>query len=131
MATMLKDRLGAKGYGVWHAENGAEAEAIVDKTRLDAIIVDLVLPDVHGLVLCANLKEKHAAPIIICSATKRKDDPVLGFKLGADDFIAKPFSVDELEARLEAALRREALGTTTPPPEKSVERIGELVIDEA
>jgi two-component system response regulator MtrA len=131
IATMLKDRLEAKGYCVWHAENGAEAEAIVDETRLDAIIVDLVLPDIHGLVLCANLKEKHAAPIIICSATKRKDDPVLGFKLGADDFIAKPFSVDELEARLEAALRREPLGATTPrPPEKAVQRIGELVIDQ-
>lgn len=131
IATMLKDRLEAKGYGVWHAENGAEAEAIADEARPDAIIVDLMLPDVHGLVLCANLKEKRAAPIIICSATKRKDDPVLGFKLGAADFIAKPFSVDELEARLEMALRREAFGTPPQPPEKGVQRIAELVVDQA
>src|SRR5438874_8739994 len=64
IASMLKDRLGAKGYGVWHAENGAEAEAIADEARPDAIIVDLMLPDVHGLVLCATLKEKRSAPII-------------------------------------------------------------------
>jgi DNA-binding response OmpR family regulator len=129
-ATMLKDTLGVRGYCVWHAGTAVEAEVMADEVRPDLIIVDLMLPDTHGLVLCANLREKQPAPIIICSATKRKDDPVLGLKLGADDFIAKPFSVDELQARVEAALRRASLGTGTPaPPEEASERIGQLVID--
>jgi DNA-binding response OmpR family regulator len=132
-ATMLRDRLSSKAYCVWHAQNGAEAEAMADEVRPDLIIVDLMLPDVHGLVLSANLKEKWAAPIIICSATKRKDDPVLGFKLGAEDFVAKPFSVDELEARVEAALRRATLGVPAAQgtPQESEQRIGQLVIDRA
>jgi len=136
VAAMLKDRLEARGYRVWHAASAAEAEAMAGELRLDLVILDLMLPDAHGLVLCAELKEKQAAPIIICSGTKRKDDAALGFKLGADDFVAKPFSVGELEARIEAVLRRAAArpATDSPPaasPSRGVQRIGELAIDQA
>jgi len=132
VAAMLKDRLEARGYRVWHAASAAEAEAMAGELHLDLVILDLMLPDAHGLVLCAELKEKQAAPIIICSGTKRKDDAALGFKLGADDFVAKPFSVGELEARIEATLRRPAPrvapGSPSPPGEQ---HIGALVIDRA
>ena len=132
VAGMLKDRLEARGYCVWHAESAAEAEAMAGELRLDLIILDLMLPDAHGLVLCAELKEKHAAPVIICSGTKRRDDAALGFKLGADDFVAKPFSVGELEARIEAALRRASpRAAAESPPARGVQRIGELAIDHA
>jgi DNA-binding response OmpR family regulator len=106
LAAMLSDTLGARGYRVWHATTAADAELVLDRARPDVIIVDLMLPDRSGLVLSADLKVRLGVPLIICSATKRKDDPVLGLKLGVDDFIAKPFSVDELQARLEAALQR-------------------------
>src|SRR5688572_22553611 len=67
-----------------------------------------MLPDADGLVLCADLNDRSDVPIIICSGTTRKRDSILGFKLGADDFLAKPFHVEELEARVEAVLRRSA-----------------------
>jgi DNA-binding response OmpR family regulator len=132
LGTMLRDGLGARGYRTWHAASAAEAEALLDEVRPDLIIVDLMLPDRHGLLLCATFKERVTAPIIICSGTKRKDDPALGFKLGADDFVAKPFSVDDLEVRMEAALRRAA----APAPielraRQRPQRIGELFIDQS
>ena len=132
VALMLTDRLEAKGYSVGHAINGAEAESMVGEIRPDLIILDLMLPDTNGLVLCADLKAKPEVPIIIFSATKRKDDPVVGVKLGADDFVAKPFSVDELLARIETALRRGPQQATTESPHpRGGQRIGELVIDQA
>jgi DNA-binding response OmpR family regulator len=129
---MLIDRLEDEGYRAWHANNAAIAECMLDEVRPDAVILDLMLPDTHGLVLCANLKARTALPIIICSATKRHDDLALGFKLGADDFIAKPFSPGELLVRLEAALRRAAPRPAMERPAASTGwHIGELVIDGA
>jgi DNA-binding response OmpR family regulator len=131
-AAMIKDALDSRGYCVWRATCAAEADSMADEVQPDLIIVDLMLPDIHGLVLCANLREKRGTPIIICSGTKRKDDPTLGFKLGADDFVAKPFSVDELEARIEAALRHAAPRSSAEPrPTDGSRCIGELVIDPA
>jgi DNA-binding response OmpR family regulator len=128
LAQMVRDRLTARGHQVWWAERAAEAELIADEVRPDLFILDLMLPDGHGLVLCANLRERSAAPIIICSATKRRDDAVLGFKLGAVDFIAKPFSGDDLEARVEVALRRgTALATAARPEQRR--RLGPLIIE--
>jgi DNA-binding response OmpR family regulator len=108
VAMTLKDVLEADGYGVVHAPNGALAKTLLDEVHPDLVILDLMLPDSDGLVLCSDLKSRSEVPIIICSATNRKRDAVLGFKLGADDFIAKPFHVDELLSRVQAALRRAA-----------------------
>jgi DNA-binding response OmpR family regulator len=129
LASMLRDRFIARGYPVWLAANAVEAEQMADEIRPDLFILDLMLPDAHGLVLCANLREKHPGPIIICSGTKRREDPVLGFKLGATDFVAKPFSADELEARVEAALRRGP--DTHPSSDRGVQTLGPLVIDQS
>jgi DNA-binding response OmpR family regulator len=131
LAEMLRHRLQGRGYRVWHATNAAEAEAAATEVQPALVILDLMLPDMHGLVLCANLKERCRAPIIICSATKRKDDGLLGFKLGADDFVAKPFSSDELEARIEAVLDRSLRRTDGPVSGDDVLRIGTLRIDRA
>ena len=131
LAAMLRDRFVARGYSVWLAESAGEAELIAEEIRPDLFVLDLMLPDTHGLVLCANLREKHQAPIVICSATKRKDDPVLGFKLGAVDFIAKPFSADELEARVEVALRHWRQTSTHESAAGGVRTLGPLAIDES
>ena len=131
VAQTLTDALESSGYRVWHAENGADGRALLEQSRPDLIILDLMLPDVDGLVLCSGLKSIADVPIIICSATPQKRDAILGLKLGADDFIAKPFDIYELEARVEAVLRRvSAVRTTEPtaaPPDHI--RVGELVID--
>jgi len=142
VAGMLRDRLGARGYTVWHAATGAEAEAIGDEIVPDLVIVDLGLPDANGLVLCSDLRQRWTAPIIVCTASRRPEDAVLSFKLGADDFVRKPFSTDELEARIEAALRRPALhgrssrsrsgsAEQSAGPDESVQVIGPLEIDRA
>ena len=132
-AAMLCDALSARGYHLWHAASAAEAEALLGDMRADLILLDLILPDRNGLALCVTLKGRSGVPLIVCSATRRKDDRVLAFKLGADDFLAKPFSLDELQARIEVALQRGGTSSRNGarPPEPRVQHIGALVIDRA
>lgn len=132
VAQTLTDALEGSGYRVWLAETGADAKTLLEQTRPDLIILDLMLPDVDGLVLCSGLKAIADVPIVICSATPQKRDAILGLKLGADDFIAKPFDIYELEARVEAVLRRTSQTRVSkeasPSPPDHI-RVGELIID--
>jgi DNA-binding response OmpR family regulator len=130
VAQTLTDALETSGYRVWLAETGADARTLLEQTRPDLVILDLMLPDVDGLVLCSGLKGIADVPIIICSATPQKRDAILGLKLGADDFVAKPFDIYELEARVEAVLRRTSHQRTVEPaaPPDHI-RVGELIID--
>jgi DNA-binding response OmpR family regulator len=132
VATMLKDVLSVKGYDVWLAASGSEAEAILRASQPDLVILDLMLPDTSGLVLFFDIKALADVPIIICSGTRRKEDSVLGLRLGADDFIAKPFSPQELVARIEAALRRAQVRQDTDSDGSPVlDHVGRLVLDRA
>ena len=115
---MLRDVLESEGYRASLALSGAEARSSLDRQRADLIILDLRLPDTDGLVLCADLHSRAQVPIIIVSATSEKRDAILAFKLGADDFVAKPFDIDHLLARVEAALRR----SNAPAAPLSVQR---------
>ncbi len=110
MAAALADALAAKRYIVRRAATAAAALALFAEMSPDLVLLDLILPDVSGLVLLADVKTllDGAVPVIVCSATRRRDDRLLAFKLGADDFVAKPFDLVELEARVETALRRGA-----------------------
>src|SRR3954468_3059686 len=87
----LVDTLEEAGYRVWHALSGNDARDQLERARPDLILLDLMLPDIDGLVLCSVLKAAADVPIVICSGTSRRSDPVLALKLGADDFIKKPF----------------------------------------
>ncbi len=130
IAFMLTDVLESTGYQVREAATGAAARSLVEQLRPDLIILDLVLPDEDGLVLCSVLKNTANVPILICSGTQRRRDAFLSLKLGADDFIAKPFDVYDLLARVEVLLRRAAqhhAGEPTIP--RSPLHIGELHID--
>jgi two-component system response regulator MtrA len=130
LASMLSDTLRARSYGVWQVGSAADAEAALDQLRPDLILLDLMLPDGNGLIMCARLKARAGAPVIICSATKRKDDAAIGFQLGADDFLRKPFSVDELQARIELTLRRGPTpGRDQGRPGDQFEQVGDLSID--
>jgi DNA-binding response OmpR family regulator len=132
IAFMLTDVLESTGYTVAVAGTGAAARAQVEQHTPDLIILDLVLPDEDGLVLCSVLKNMAAVPILICSGTQRRRDAFLSLKLGADDFIAKPFDVYDLLARVEVLLRRSAQHhSSDPSPQRGPIRIGDLQIDHA
>jgi DNA-binding response OmpR family regulator len=134
IARILLDALEMGGYRVWHAADGQEARAHLERLRPDLILLDLMLPDIDGLVLCSMLKATAEVPIIIVSASTRRGDPVLSLKLGADDFVRKPFELDDLMARIEAVLRRsppKSAETSVPPARRAELRVGDLVVEPA
>jgi DNA-binding response OmpR family regulator len=136
-ARVVADSLEDAEYRVEHAVSGNDARGKVERLRPDLILLDLMLPDVDGLVLCTTLKSLTDAPIVVCSASSRRADPVLALKLGADDFIRKPFEMDDLLARVEAVLRRAPPASThsnvsaTSPRQSPELRVGQLVVEPA
>jgi DNA-binding response OmpR family regulator len=130
-ARSLSKALESSGYRVTAVDTGGEARSIIEHVRPDLILLDLMLPDTDGLVLTTALKTLTKAPIIICSARQEQVDRVLGLKLGADDFVAKPFELDELEARIEAVLRRASRVREVPTAPPDQIRVGELLISQS
>jgi len=128
---MLKDLLEANGYHAQVAQSGAQAKSMVDELRPDLVILDLMLPDMDGLVLCSELRSQTQTdiPIIVCSGTSRKRDAILALRLGADDFIAKPVDIYDLEARIDAVLRRAHQQAQQHPVEPDHYHVGDLIID--
>ena len=106
MSGTLSKALEASGYRVLIAPTGADARALFGEVQPDLIILDLMLPDDDGLFLTASFRALTSAPIIICSARHGQIDRVLGLKLGAAEFVAKPFELDDLEVTVETVLRR-------------------------
>ena len=130
-ARSLTKALESSGYRVTAVDTGAEARSIIEHVHPDLILLDLMLPDTDGLVLTTALKNLTNAPIIICSARQEQVDRVLGLKLGADDFVAKPFDLDELEARIEAVLRRASRVRESPSTPPDQIRVDELLISQS
>lgn len=130
-ARSLTKALESSGYRVTAVDTGAEARSIIEHVRPDLILLDLMLPDTDGLVLTTALKNLTNSPIIICSARQEQVDRVLGLKLGADDFVAKPFDLDELEARIEAVLRRASRIREVPSTPPDQIRVDELLISQS
>lgn len=132
LANVLAAELTAHGYTVQHVTTGKQARAVFPGSGVGLVILDLRLPDVDGLILCAEFKHVGDVPIIICSGRAEQVDRVVGLRLGADDFIAKPFDTDEFLARVEAVLRRR-IGTSSNPSDESTVnpeiRLGGLVIN--
>jgi DNA-binding response OmpR family regulator len=127
LAATVRVWLEGAGYVVWHVESGADADRVLSEAEPDLILLDLVLPDIDGLILCSRFKAHTSAPIVIASARHGTIDRVLGLRLGADDFVPKPFDLEELQARLEAVLRRAR--PASRPPERTTVRVGTLSIE--
>jgi DNA-binding response OmpR family regulator len=119
---VLRDNLVFEGYRVDAVADGASALSHARASAPDLVLLDLTLPDFDGLDLCTSLRQGTKVPIIILSARGQKTDKLKGLKLGADDYITKPFDLQELLARIAAVLRR-----SHPAVERL--RIGRLVID--
>ncbi|HXI15825.1 MAG TPA: response regulator transcription factor [Chloroflexota bacterium] len=107
-AGVLVGAFAFRGFESALAASGAEALATVQEARPALVVMDLAQPDVDGLVLCADLRARLGAhvPIIVCADPEQRRDSLLAFRLGADDFVSKPFDVDDVLARAEVALRR-------------------------
>ena len=98
--------LKARGYHVLLAANGAEALELVARTRVDMVLLDIGLPGLDGLSVLSAVRREAAVPVLMVSARAREGDKVRALDLGADDYLTKPFGVDELLARVRALLRR-------------------------
>lgn len=108
IASLIGDSLYDEGYEILLAYDGEVAlEKVSNNLDLEVIILDIMMPKVDGLEVCRKIREKVNCPIIFVSAKSRTLDTVLGLEIGADDYITKPFIVDELVARVKAHLRRE------------------------
>lgn len=102
----LKNSLEQQGYVVYAAYDGHEAMNLIRSEEIDFIILDLMLPDTDGMILCKKIRETMDVPILMLSAKDGDYDKILGFELGADDYMTKPFNTMELIARIKAIYRR-------------------------
>lgn len=124
--TALASNLAAHGYRVREAATGADALLMWEQGRPDLVLLDLGLPDMDGIAVVRDMRRAASTPILILSARDQERDKVAALDAGADDFLTKPFGLDELHARLRAAMRR-ALGPVGRM-EGQVE-IGPLMLD--
>ena len=117
---ILKDNLELDGYSVQAVSTGREALRLIQEHRdIALIILDLSLPDLDGIQVCATIRERSEISIIMLTARDSVADKVLGFERGADDYLVKPFDYLELSARIKACLRRVA--SLKPEPEEIIE----------
>ena len=112
----VRANLQAEGYGVLTALDGAEALQVIEKELPDLIILDIMMPNVDGFEVCRQIREWSQVPIVMLSARGDEEDKVKCLDLGADDYLTKPFGVQELMARVRAAFRRTKLWDEKPEP---------------
>jgi DNA-binding response OmpR family regulator len=124
LARMVETYLGEAGFGVTVASKGAAGIALEARQAFDALILDLMLPDMDGLEVCRHIRARADTPILMLTARGEAMDRVVGLELGADDYLPKPFEPRELLARLRAILRRARSGRKT-----EILRFGRLEVD--
>src|SRR5438067_3806623 len=103
---LITRNLQLEGYDVLAASNGRQALELIENNSLDLVLLDVMMPRMDGFTVCYRVREFSSVPIIIITARGQDQDKVRGLDLGADDYLTKPFSVDELLARVRAVLRR-------------------------
>lgn len=124
LAEMVAEYLGESGFRVSKAANGAAGLEKLEREPFDALVLDLMLPDMDGLEVCRRLRAKSDIPVLMLTARGDSADRVVGLEIGADDYLPKPFQPRELLARLRAILRRRG----TPAAGQAL-RFGRLEID--
>ena len=124
LARMVQDYLSEAGFRVSHAPTGKAGLAQSERESFDALVLDLMLPDMDGLDVCKRIRERHETPILMLTARGDAMDRIVGLEMGADDYLPKPFEPRELLARLKAILRRAHAGARS-----NTLRFGSLEID--
>ncbi|GHO80232.1 DNA-binding response regulator [Ktedonobacter sp. SOSP1-85] len=128
---LVSRSLELEGYEVIATQDGAQALQAVETRMPDLVLLDVMMPKLDGFMACTRIREFSTVPIIVMTARGQDKDKVLGLDLGADDYLTKPFSVDELLARIRAVLRRTSFATTEGKGMQATTKIGELTIDYA
>ena len=128
ISEMVGEYLERRHYGVDYAQNGVDGLRLATENSYDVIILDLMLPRMDGLEVCRRLRQegKSATPVLMLTARDTLDDKVRGLEAGGDDYLVKPFAIQELEARIRALIRRDRRQVST-----EVLRVGDLVLDTA
>jgi DNA-binding response OmpR family regulator len=124
LARMVEDYLSEAGYRVMHAASGRAGLDMSQREAFDAIVLDLMLPDIDGLEVCRQVRAKQQTPILMLTARGDAMDRVVGLEMGADDYLPKPFEPRELLARLRAILRR-----SQPTASSTALHFGRLEVD--
>ena len=123
--------LSQEGYKVLKAYDGEEALKVLDREKVDLLIIDVMMPKLDGIRATLKIREKKNMPIIILSAKSEDADKILGLNVGADDYMTKPFNPLELTARVKSQLPRYTqLGSTIDKSNQAVYAVGGLSIDD-
>jgi two-component system OmpR family response regulator len=118
------------GYRATTAADAQVARKVMKSAALDLVVLDIMMPGEDGLSLCRSIRETSQIPVILLTARGEEVDRIIGLEMGADDYIAKPFSPRELIARVAAVLRRtQALPPRQRPPEAARIRFGDWILD--
>jgi DNA-binding response OmpR family regulator len=124
---LVRDYLAEQGYKVVTASNGREALYTARHENPDAILLDIMMPEMDGFQFLQQYRRERSVPVIILTARVEESDAVMGLELGADDYVLKPFRMRELLARVRAVLRRAEPGD----PNRKPVHVGDIVLDEA
>ena len=122
----LKEYLEREGYEVFIAERGLKGLRIFYDERPDLVVLDVMMPGMDGWEACARIRELSGIPILMLTAKVAESDKLRGFKLGVDDYVTKPFSLEELSARMRAILARTS---AQREGEIATYRVGHLMVD--
>jgi DNA-binding response OmpR family regulator len=124
IADLVRMYLEAERYEVQRARSGEEGLEIFDRMKPKLVLLDLMLPGIDGIEVCRRMRDKTRIPIVMLTARDTEIDKVLGLEIGADDYVAKPFSPRELVARVKAVLRR-----SDEPPKAEAHDVGPIHVD--
>ena len=106
IVSAIRIYLTGEGYRVLEAYSGREALAVMEREKVDLVLMDIMMPEMDGLTAVAKIREKSNVPVLFLSAKGEDTDKILGLNIGADDYITKPFNPVELCARVRSHLRR-------------------------
>ncbi|MCW8275594.1 response regulator transcription factor [Pseudomonas sp. PCH199] len=115
LGAYVHEHLGRNGFQVTWCQNGQEGLDAARQQPFDVVLMDILLPGLDGLSVLTKLRQSHSTPVLLMSALGAEADRISGFRLGADDYLPKPFSMVELRVRIEAILRRVALDRRPAP----------------
>lgn len=128
LSFITKDNLELLGYSVYHCVDGADALRALQKESFDLCILDVMLPQLDGFTLAQRIRENnHEIPVLFLTARSSREDRLTGLRLGADDYITKPFSIEELVLKIEVFLKRRSIVQVQPA--RSQIHIGRFLLD--